>query len=502
MMPPETTPRRRVTLPLAVAALLTVAVLWLIATGRALTALARGPVSVGLWLGLALPLLGLAGWLLVRLARQGRDVSPIGPLLGVATLTFGLYVSSCLAHPWGFAYPAALTLNPASNSYYQTAAESGGLWLMLRDYEKKMPAMVSHAQTAGAGPVLFYGVLRGCFRGRGLTEAVGETLLGLSPGVPLAQWTATFRRAWQYPITEEDVTAALLVALAVLALAAAGVVPAGLLGWELGGPRGAAAAAALWLLTPGLTIYTCCVDQVYASIAAVILLAWLRAARAAPEARGQGLAWAALASLMLTLGVIGSFGLLALGAPLLVLGLLHAPRPGGLRVLAPRLAVLVLGPLIGYAVLKVAAGYDLLAVTRVEDYLRMQVHIASWGRPYRVYLWLNLSEPALMSGPPLLVALIAAGLPPGGAAALRRGQAWPVGTAIAAALVLTLLAMDVSGRTRGETSRIYLFLTPVACAVAAAAAERPGARRWAVSLAVLGALWLVGLRAVLNVWAF
>jgi glutamine amidotransferase len=70
-------------------------------------------------------------------------------VLGMVLLCGGLTV----AHEWGFGYLPALVLNPASNSYYQTAYEAGDLWGLLRDYDVKSKIVIAHVRRANRGRV-------------------------------------------------------------------------------------------------------------------------------------------------------------------------------------------------------------------------------------------------------------------------------------------------------------------------------------------------------------
>ena len=186
--------------------------------------MARPKGHLALWLIGGIVLLALAGWLLARLRAKPERRAPLVALAGVA---FGLQWVCLTAHPLGQATLAALVLNPASNSYVQTAREQGDGLTLLRDYHLRMPRLISHAQTQGAGPVLFFGGLHRLLRHCPLTAPVAETAIALDPGLSTKALAVAFSDWWRWPISPDDVSAAHMVALLVLALAASGVVAAG-----------------------------------------------------------------------------------------------------------------------------------------------------------------------------------------------------------------------------------------------------------------------------------
>ncbi|MDH2425590.1 hypothetical protein [Sphaerisporangium sp. TRM90804] len=92
------------------------------------------------------------------------------------------------------------------------------------------------------------------------------------------------------------------------------------------------------------------------------------------------------------------------------------------------------------------------------------------ARPYLYFLFANLGVLAMLTGPATAVGL--ARLGPGGSRVL-----------VAAALV-AVLALDVSGVTRGEVERIWV---PYALWIGLAASQAPG-RRWLAAQVVMGSL--------------
>jgi len=112
------------------------------------------------------------------------------------------------------------------------------------------------------------------------------------------------------------------------------------------------------------------------------------------------------------------------------------------------------------------------------------------ARPYLYFLIANLAVLALLTGPATAAGL--ARMAPGGARAWLR--AVPAGARVlVAAAIVAVLALDVSGVTRGEVERIWV---PYATWIVLAAAWSPG-RRWLAAQALTGLL-LQGL--VISPW--
>lgn len=170
--------------------------------------------------------------------------------------------------------------------------------------------------------------------------------------------------------------------------------------------------------------------------------------------------------------------------------LLAATAVASAAVLA-LLALVLAVPLIAFAILRVSAGYDLLAVCRTSDALRMYGYEVLWGCPYWHYVWANWVEAGMVLGPPLLLALVW-----GMCVIAPRWRESPYAAAAVIALLVVLVAMDVSGKIRGETSRMWLFLMPVGAAIAGFVghADELPSHRALGALAIIAALYLLLLR--------
>jgi hypothetical protein len=133
-------------------------------------------------------------------------------------------------------------------------------------------------------------------------------------------------------------------------------------------------------------------------------------------------------------------------------------RQGAAR--AVRLAAAVSAAVVGfYIALWLATGYDALAALRATDH---RYHLgAGRRRPYWYWVPADLVAFGLGLGLPTLLASV-------------RGVA--ARSAPAVALAAIVLTGALSGETKGEVERIWLFMTPFAAVAAApvAARWRPG----------------------------
>lgn len=192
--------------------------------------------------------------------------------------------------------------------------------------------------------------------------------------------------------------------------------------------------------------------------------AWATALTAAAAARRGPAAYGAALAAGLLLGTLPylSYGLLPLFALPLAVVLLARPD---LRVLAVLAGAALIVPLAF-----TAGGFwwpDGVAATH-ETYL---VSRGSAQRSYAYFIVANVAVLGLLVGPATAYALPAV-------LARRRPLAWLVGAAL-----FGLLALDVSGVTRGEVERIWVPYA--AWAVIASAWHEPPARRWLAAQAGL-----------------
>ena len=213
-------------------------------------------------------------------------------------------------------------------------------------------------------------------------------------------------------------------------------------------------AAILFVFSPaGLLYGATSADAMYATLGV--------AAAAALVARGTAVR--ALGGALLAVASFFSWALLAVGVWAVAL----TERREGLRRALALAGICALAVLGFYLALHALTGFDAPAALRATH----DHYYAGIGgrRPYAYWL---LGSPAAF--------LVAAGLPVTWQAArsLSRGEI----TAVALAVVIGLSA--ITGYTKAETERIWLFLVPLACLAAAASQPAAGLRRTLVLLGV------------------
>jgi hypothetical protein len=221
-------------------------------------------------------------------------------------------------------------------------------------------------------------------------------------------------------------------------------------------------------------------------------------------------AWGVAAGVVTWLGLFVSFSL----APIVPLAVAFTwLGTESDRAIRARQTLTVGGGMIAaFAVLamatRAATGYDMIA-----RYQAAMAHHRAWknwtGAATEVLgaAGLNTVEFLYWLGIPT-AALLVGGAAAGAAALARRGDtpsdAMPRGHAlIAVTTVATLLATALTGNTKGEVARLWIFLVPaVALAVTATCARLAGARADRLLMAVAGAsaVWAVLFKAKQDFW--
>lgn len=388
-------------------------------------------------------------------------------LLALCAATYALCLSVSLMHPLGFMQLATLVINPASNSYYSTALANPDLGHLLDNYDRKMNGLVSHAQTQSAGPVALCWVWHKVFVALPGQRDVADTLLALSPGVNCEYVQRLAARAWQVSLTPDEVAAALWIALKYMGIASLAAVPIYLLGKWLWSPLVGVWAAAAFALLPSFHSFTPSVDQMYPLFSTGLLCLMMMAVRAPARA----CLWLGAAGLALALSTFMNLGLLAMLPLCLVFWLLCLKRERaalGAQQLWVPLAAFVLCLLAPLVLLNAILHYNIIAVFQTSDRLRDELYMGK-HRSYALSLIANLWDFFTFCGVPVVV-LFGRHL----VATVRRvGQG---GVSVAAApllwsFVAVLIALDLSGKTRGEVARMWTFLMPCVLLGAAVAAQ-------------------------------
>ena len=225
-------------------------------------------------------------------------------------------------------------------------------------------------------------------------------------------------------------TAAAIVAIAIGALTAPAVLVAVR---ALAGEAHARAVAPFVVFTPAAVWMATSLDALYAGVSAVGIAFF--AVACVSVRRGRSASYALAAGLVLGAALQLSYGVATLAAVVLAIAV-GRRRPEVVAWAAAGVAI-VLG---AFAAARFN-WFDGLAATRAE-YLAG----VSRRRPYADFLLISLGAFALAAGP-----VVAAGL-----ARLRDRGGW----LLAGGALVALAAADLSGMSKGETERIWLYLVP------------------------------------------
>ncbi len=319
-----------------------------------------------------------------------------------------------------------------------------------------------HCVSHPPGPILFFWLPWRALEG-----------LPLAAQASLARWAGEFLHVGYGGMAPAAAIVAMLSPHAMLLLAALVVLPLYGLARLLGGPEQALRGAAAGIALPGLIVMSPELDQVYATFTAgVLLLLLLGVAR--PR---QALRWGFLAGLAWSFGLYFSLALEVVLAPLAFLVLaailgFHATGDGErrtLRWLGLWLGALVAGVVAPWIALRLAGHFDILAVIAECKHK----HMSGWTEhlPKRPWMLYDLVDFSQFLGVPLaafsLLTLVRT--------SPRRGATapgpWPVRWAgwiadrvnLYALLFWAVVAvLDLSGLTRGEVGRLWIFLGPLA----------------------------------------
>lgn len=263
-----------------------------------------------------------------------------------------------------------------------------------------------------------------------------------------------------------DLAAALVVV--VLAAATAPLVLATVR--VLGAEAAARRAAPFLVLAPAAVFMAVSADALFGAAAAAGLLCLALGATRWRGSLRAGVAWSALAGLLLGACVLLSYGLALLG-PLALAVLLLARSWGPLPVAACAALVVVLA----FA----AAGFAWWEAYPVLND-RYWEGIAA-DRPAAYWMWGNLAALLVSAGP-----LLAAGVAQLGRAAHRRDHDGRVVVVLAGAALLAVAAADLSRMSKAEVERIWLPFVPWLMLTTALLPDRW--RRWGLGLQLVAAL--------------
>jgi hypothetical protein len=415
-------------------------------------------------------------------------------LAAAVALVVAQMLALIAAEPGGLSNLARRVLDPSFTSYHTVARRVEDPAAFLRRYHEIQAGFPVHGPSQPPGRVLFFRAVNGWASEPGRTRALlalGERLGGVPKGPPRT--------------TDGQRAGAVAAALLLVALGALAIVPLTVIAGGRCEPEAAGSAVLLASCLPSFVLFTPQTDHLVLLLTSSAAALGLEVMRWASRPAAPLLAFAA--GLCASGAVFVSFtslaSLAAWGLAILGMGLFARFRNDPYPTPA-RLAVLVLAATGGLAVVPAwtaAIGMDWPAVFREATSAAHRVQVLVHGRRYGTWVVWNVVDFVVFLGPALAVAWLArvgdearAARP--GIAAEPHGP--PIEAPFAIALLVALLALDVSGRILGETGRIWMFFMPLAV-VAVALGSRGRSDREILPLAAGQLAVLLALRGFWNV---
>lgn len=414
--------------------------------------------------------LGFSIWRLVRRGRRGAGLV-LAALLGTGLLT---RVGVIALTPHWAVGAAQVLLSEVATSYYGEASKVDDLRAYVRAYPQAMRALPYHLQTHPPGAVTVMWLLR---RATDQFPLFARNVAGMAFYAPPQGVTAVLARALGKPdLTTAEVVGAFWVAVFLAAAGWLTCLAVYALAARLFDEETALLAGLTFGLVPSVLVFMPTLDQAVMLVGALALVALVWAMQ-----RGGGEALL-LPGLVVGAGGLVTFGILVLDV---VAGLAVVLRRSHIR--GPRwvwralvdVVALALGTALPALALYALTGCDLVAVFRNATAAHHRVVTEWWSRAYSHWVAGNLVDFGVMLGLPVCLLALAAA---------RRawrgvGEDEATAPALVAAFGLALLVLDLSGATRAEVARIWLFLTPVPVVLGARGLAMEGsARRWVVGL--------------------
>jgi len=395
----------------------------------------------------------LIGWRWLQPTQTSRRHSAI-TLVGLTAVTLLLQLSLIYAdHPAVLAELIDRTQSDLASGFFMPAAEITDLPAALRNYPALMPTFsAEHARTHPPGLII----------------ANYETIRLFDHFPNLAQWLA--RRVYPHRCIDLwlierpfSVAAALFTWAWLPLLAAALTIWPGYALARVWLPSRAARFATLLMATiPALLLFAPKVIQLYPPL--VLLTVFLL--HQGLGRRNLGLFAAGLMASLATFLSLGNASLALLVGLFALLMLWQHGRftPRAILVTAVPLLLGSLTIWLGYWAIFAVPPWDIASAGLAQHYQLVTLH-----RRYDWWLIWNLVDLLVYAGWPLLFgAALALG---GGIRALRHRALSPT-TALALALALLIVLLDVSGSARGEVGRLWLFFMPLLALPAAAALSK------------------------------
>lgn len=355
---------------------------------------------------------------------------------------------------------AAVVVSDVSMGYYEQARQMHDVRGFLAAHVNRAtdPRVADRVRTHPPGPVLFCHVIRSFFLTHTSWATSFEHVLSDRWGAPVGATIHEIATSFSAtPLSALDAVIALLVALILSTIWVLIALPAFGLGTVVFNRRVGLILALLAITGPSLLHFTPSIDGLGAWLAVTFMYLWLLALKG-------GRWWVyGLAGAAATLMLMWSFGFLILGvvavsAAIALWGQESAPqrrrRWCGFGLCIGTFAL-------AYALVYLWSGYNVLAALPASLAAHRQI-LASCGRSYLVWLPMNLYDFLLFMGPAL--AIVAA-------AAIHQGltgRQWPpLARGFVNGLLIAVALLLISGSTRGEVGRIWVFLMPLAALPAA-----------------------------------
>ncbi|MBI3763728.1 MAG: glycosyltransferase family 39 protein, partial [Chloroflexi bacterium] len=292
---------------------------------------------------------------------------------------------------------------------------------------------------------------------------------------------------WAAPYTPVEILAGFAAGLGVTLMGSLAAIPLYKLGAAAYGHEVGRRAAVLYLLTPGLTLFTPVADQMLTLLSALVL--WLAYTGLARHSDAR----LALAGLSLSIGLFMSLGFLPIG---ITVGLLvtaaavtqfKTDMTGAVFSLA-RQSALLAAPIVAlWLSLWAWSGLNILAV---YSNISVIYKVIQNARNYYAWLFYGPYDVLLFSGVAISLYFFREGAQAFSIvtrSSRRLNFQLPLTPAMNAAFVLAMAAVFVSGSLRGEVARTLLYCLPPIALFAAGAVSRED-KSEAVFLSVAGAI--------------
>jgi hypothetical protein len=442
---------------------------------------------------LAIPAATLAAYVIIVLTwatRMGKESGSSGRHIGFLLAFLVLAVPVIQASLMALDHPDVLrplfyrTVSVEGSGVFSVGSTIEDIEEFLRRYPALMPTFPVHPQRYPPGlPVLF-----------ALTRRLLERLPSLSDslGFHLRQYQCHDLQLMRLP---NATIGSAIIQMALPLVSGLVVLPLYSLARRAYGRRTALLAAVLYPLIPSFALWSGRWEQFYPLLACggwALFYAGLAQARQDASDPSEDLARARLtksghlamlgAGFVLSLASLLNFSVLAILLPMGLFALLWwlSEPPAtrlGLAVLAGHLVAFSIGLVPVWIAVQIAFGTGFLDIWRVS----MGYHL-SLERDYWTWLFYHLYDFFIFLGLPLALAfLVAMGFGvtdlagtrkpsphasvSGSAAGERHPRRRRIDT-LALGFALGLLLLDISGTSRGEVARVWLFLTPFAVIVA------------------------------------